>query len=180
MIYKLLLNKKIIINYVFPLSLLVVVFFSSCDKQEQLRKSVMETIDKEIVLIGVKGSNESEFKIVRYVEKPSCTSCQLQCGQWKVYRRKLKRKYGDRVSINFIINTDNVKEAQKVLAMNKFEDISCIDIKGEFKSKNNLNGSLGKDIVMLLNKNNRVLCIGNPCNDLKIDSLYQVLINAEQ
>lgn len=168
-------TKKLI----FPLTIFIVLFFSSCNKHDLLREAVMETIDKEIVLVGREKYSDSEFTIFRYVEKPSCTSCQLQLGQWRVYRRRLKQKYGDKVSIFFIVNTENRKEAQRVLEMNEFDDVSYIDAKEEFKSINKLNKILGKDIVMLL-KNNRVVCIGNPCKDIEVDSLYQVLINGEQ
>lgn len=122
--------------------------------------------------------NNQEFTIFRYIKINSCTSCQLQIGQWRVYKKKLKNRYHDNVKILFLIDTKNAEEAEKIVSMYHFSENVVIDTLGEFSSLNPHILPLEKDVVMLLDNNFSVKAIGNPCRYYKIDSIYNDIINS--
>ena len=146
----------------------------SCDNKQALKDAVSETLGTTIFTLQPSSDSiRPRFTLIRYVENPGCTSCQLQLGQWRVYRKKLELKYKDAVRLSFVVKSDNLKELDRVLGINKFDDITVVDSLGLFRSTNNLNKILGKDIVMLLDSTDKVLCMGNPCEDEVIDSIYE-------
>lgn len=119
----------------------------------------------------------ANFKIVRYVKPTSCTSCQLELGLWRVYRKKLQRKFGNNVAINFIIETDNISEVQRLLSMYKFLSNSYIDSLGTFIKDNAHITDIGDDVVMLIDNHNNIKLLGNPCKDDDIAYLIDCMLS---
>jgi len=78
----------------------------------------------------------SDFKIVRYVRPTSCTSCQLELGLWRVYQKRLHKKFGNKVNVKFIVETQNNKEASRLIKMYNFEQHTYIDTLGNFAENN--------------------------------------------
>ena len=63
---------------------------SSC-KNRRIERAVIETIGKEITWERTEpDSSAYRFTIIRYIDNPVCTSCQLHMGDWRVYRRRIQ------------------------------------------------------------------------------------------
>ena len=57
-----------------------------------------------------------------------------------------------------------------------FDDMAVVDSSINFYDTYKLNPILGKDVVFLLDSTNTILSIGNPNDNLKIDSLFTSLM----
>lgn len=147
--------------------------FFGC-KGEKSDKVIYDTIGRKIKVDMCK--DESRFTILRYIDNPSCTSCQLKLGEWKIYHKRLKKRFGNRVNLLFLCETKDMEEAKYLLKMYGFEDIAFVDSSMNFFKTNELNPILGKDIVFLLDSTNTILSIGNPNENPKIDSLFTNII----
>lgn len=139
---------------------------------------IQETIGKKIIL-NVDSTNQHEFTILRYVQNPSCTSCQLKLGEWRVYTRRMQRMFGNKVSFRFICETNNTSEAEHLFKLYNFENISTVDSTIKFYDEHNINESLGKDVVFLLDSTSTILSIGNPIENTGIGNLYHRIISGE-
>jgi len=124
----------------------------------------------------------SPFKLVRYVKPSSCTSCQLELGVWRIYRKKLNNRYGNKIIIKFIIDTNNVNGVTELLSIYNLKNDSYVDSIGEFAKTNKGIDDIGSDVVMFLDNQNKILMVGNPCKNHKIrdlidSTLTQYIIN---
>lgn len=163
--------SRIIFTLIFVASILT---FTGC-KGKQSDNVIYDTIGRKIEVDMCK-DDSTQFTILRYVDNPSCTSCQLKLGEWKVYRKKLKKKFGDKVNLYFLCETKNIEDARFLLKMYGFDNVAVVDSSMNFYETHDLNPILGKDVVFLLDSTNTILSIGNPNENLKIDSLFTSII----
>lgn len=59
--------------------------------------------------------------------------------------------------------------------MYKFNSV-LVDSVVNFYENTGLNSALGKDVVLLLDSTYTILSIGNPIENIKVDSLYKTII----
>lgn len=159
------------ILYIFILLTFISFFISGCSENTK-KKAILEGIGKNFPYQFPKEDSCCRYMILRYVENPSCSSCQLKLGIWRVYYRKLKNKYGNQIGMHFIIRTNRVKETNHLLDMYGFYEKSSVDSIFDLYSILELDPILGSDITILLDDNNKIIGFGNPCEDIKIDSLF--------
>ena len=78
----------------------------------------------------------------------------------------------------FIVPTEtkNIEDAKFLFKIYGFDNVSVVDSSMNFYKTHNLNPILGKDVVFLLDSTNIILAIGNPIENLKIDSLFNSVI----
>lgn len=119
----------------------------------------------------------SVIKIIRYVRPKSCTSCELELGMWRIYDKNIRKKFGDKAAIKFIVETTNVKETVKLLSMYNLNNNSYIDSTGMFTKYNPHISHIGSDVVMVVDKQNNVILIGNPCKDVEIQHITDSVLN---
>ena len=100
----------------------------------------------------------------------------MHLGQWRVYKRKLRKKLGKYAKIQFIIETKDPQQVRDVAEMHNFQDIITIDSTSVFIKDNPTVASIGNDVVMLIDKDNNVIAVGDPSENVKIDSLYTNII----
>jgi hypothetical protein len=158
------------------LTFIASISLTSCWKQRDVQKAVLDSVGKRIELAKVDGDS-SEFTILRFVSHPSCTSCQLKLGVWKVYHKRLTRRFGDKIGLRFICETKNIKEANTLFDMYGYSNIATVDTVVNFYSSNGLNPDLGDDVVFLLDSCNTILSIGNPNDNIRVDSLFNEIIS---
>lgn len=181
-------NSKIVF-----LTILLVVFifsFTRCTKQRQKAEAkfiVKEWIGKEIKFpdnfqCNLSGKDtsyllcadliESEFKILLYVDSTGCTNCKLQLMEWNVLINEINYIQGNKLSFLFFLHPKDITELQLLLQMNDFRYPVFIDTKDEI----NLMNKFAKQSdyqCFLLDKDNKVLMIGNPVQNTKILELYK-------
>lgn len=152
---------------------------SSC-KNRRIERAVIETIGKEITWERTEpDSSAYRFTIIRHIDNPVCTSCQLHMGDWRVYRRRMQNAFGDGIDYVFVINTTNTDEARDILEMYDFDDHAVVGKNLLFIKQNGLTDDLGKDFVLLLDSARRVVSIGNPCETPKAEENFNRIFSGQ-
>ena len=121
-----------------------------------------------------------DYKILFYVDSAGCTQCRLRLQTWKMYIEEL----GDKVNFLFYFHPKirkkkiSTKELISAVNFSHFNYPVYIDEKNELKKMNNLpDNSLYQ--CFLLDRNNKVLAIGNPAEKLKIWEFYKKTITGK-
>lgn len=152
------------------------------NKKNDMRHLVSEWNAREIVfskelkfsIFGQDVPNDtfpkSDYTIVAYVDSIGCTSCKLQLHRWKELINEL-----DSVPILFFLHPKNKREAMLVLKQNNFNYPVCIDKNDVFNKLNKFPKEMEFQ-TFLLDKDNKVVGIGNPVHNPKVKELYLKII----
>lgn len=117
----------------------------------------------------------NEYTILNYVDSVGCTSCKLQLPKWNAWMEELDSISNSNVNVIFFMHPQKKKEIDYILKRDNFNHPVCID---EADSLNKLN-HFPADMrfqTFLLDKNNKVLAIGNPIHNPKVKELYMKII----
>lgn len=175
----------------FLLYVFLIITFSSCGmfKKDKISDLVNEWYGKEIIFpshatFTIQGvdtictiTKNTQFKIVNYVDSTGCTGCKLQLPHWMSLINEVSGLKGNNVSFWFYFHpkTNQIKELKYILKNNSFIYPICIDEKDEFNKFNKLLNKLDFQ-TFLLDKDNRIIAIGNPIHNPKIKELYMNII----
>jgi hypothetical protein len=164
-------------------------FLVSCNDSntDEIRHIIKEWTGKVIVFPAIEPiyihktdttctkGNLHEYKIVNYTDSTGCTTCKLRMDIWMSYIKET----GFQVDFLFYFHPKNTRNL--LLALNKEHFINYpiyIDHNGQFNKLNKLPANpMGQ--CFLLDKNNKVLAIGNPANNPKIWELYKKIITGK-
>ena len=166
--------------------------FTSCQKnkrKEEALKIVREWTGKEIkfpkelnfismandtTCVDVQNDN---FKILLYVDSLGCTSCRFNLSEWKKIMQESDTALIRKPEFIFIFQTKtgDEKELQSLLRKNRFLHPVLIDKNNEIEKINKF-PSNPEYQCFLLNKDNKVLLIGNPSLVSGIWILYKRVI----
>lgn len=164
---------------------IMILSFSSCKESDGMRMSrlVREWEGREIMYpnnmhFSVLGNDtnyfpKSEYTIVMYVDSFGCTSCKLQLSQWKRLINQLDSVKN--TTVLFFLHPKNKKEMDYTFKRDDFTHPVCLDNKDAFNKLNNF----PQDPVFqtfLLDKNNKVVAVGNPIHNPKVKELYLKII----
>ncbi len=149
----------------------------SCGGSDTVSRSVERLIGSRINTGIDIDTTDGHYTVLRYVKPLSCTSCQLQMGVWKIYRRKMANRFGDRVDIRFIVEAPSSDEVRNVVRVYGFETDTYVDSVGRFLQENDDFRALGNDVVILLDSARTIKFIGDPCQSYKADSIYHKIIS---
>jgi hypothetical protein len=171
----------------------VIFLFSSCKsnhKRETIATIVKEWIGKEIVFPnGISctsmGSDTTcidlytdNYKIMLYVDSIGCTSCRLDLFDWKRIMEE-----SDTVFIRkpeFVVffqpKRRNDLEFQTLIRQKRFFHPVFIDTENEIGKLNKFPSNLEHQ-CFLLDKDNKVIMIGNPAFNRSIWTLYKRIIS---
>ena len=117
----------------------------------------------------------SDYTILMYVDTVGCTSCQLQLERWHDWIRYLKRDSPYNISFLFDFYPKDEEELLDLLQFYQFDVPVCIDRKDRLNSMNKF--PMGnKYHTFLLDKENRIVLIGNPVNNEGIADLYRKIL----
>lgn len=116
------------------------------------------------------------YKILIYMDSTGCTDCKLQLHKWSILINESKKEMLGLVNFQFYIHPKNEKELLMILQRYNFEYPIHIDKENELNELNKFYPD-NKYHTFLLNKENRVVLIGNPINTTQIWSLYKQVIN---
>lgn len=164
--------------FIIPLLSLIIATSTSCGNRTE--KAVKATIGKTISFHPfINDSSTSRFTVLRIVDNPTCTSCQLKMGEWRVFRRQIQKDYGHNIDFRFVINTSNKDEALQLLKLYKFDQNSIIETDSKFCSENSISADLGNDFVLLLDSAKTVIFIGNPCESPKAEKIFNGIFSGE-
>ena len=113
-------------NKVIPAFICVafILMLTGC-KKKKFNDAIYDTIGQKIEM-DIHRQDPTQFTILRYIDNPPCTSCQLKLGEWKVYYKKMKKMFGDKVGLYFLTETKNIEDAEGGnLAASKIRNLEC-------------------------------------------------------
>ena len=173
--------------------LLLTIFLSACqDKQKEIiTLLVKEWQGKQILfpenMVFTRFASDttnfviptSDYKVLVFVDSIGCTSCKLQLSRWKEFIRYTDSISQKNIPFLFFFQFDDQWEIHSLLIRENFDKPICLD---RSDCLNQLN-HFPKDIrfqVFLLDKNNKVVVIGNPVHNPNVKELYLEEISRKQ
>ena len=171
------------------LGLCVCLFIASCSESEKERLSrlVKEWEGKEILFpahstFTIQGKDtvdfdykDAEYKIVTYIDSVGCTSCKLQLHRWKELVKEVDSLTNGNVPFLFYFHPKDMKELRYLTRRDGFAYPVSFDEKDDFNRLNHFPSEM-KFQTFLLDKENRVIALGNPVQNPKVKELYLNLI----
>jgi len=155
--------------------------------KKEIKKVVNEWIGKEILLpekvsCYVAGKetlqeicNEllrQEFKILMYIDSAGCSDCRLKLSEWKQLMEDADRFFQGNVGFLLFFQPESVSKMANLFAPGRFDYPVFMDINGTINRLNRFPKEM-EYRCFLLNKDNKVLMIGNPVLNLNIWKLYK-------
>lgn len=168
------------------LILLILIASLSCSKQKsdtELLQIVKEWYGKEIkfpdrpvfTLYGKDTVDysipQSTYKVLVYVDSTGCVDCKLQLQKWQELIEYTNSISNGEIPFLFFFYPKDYKELCQIFKRDLFDMPVCIDFKGELNKLNNF-PLLPQFHTLLLDKDNKVVVIGNPVHSTDIRSLY--------
>lgn len=167
------------------LIVLCILLFSSCkeNKKDYISHLVAEWQGKEIkfpdnltftrfiddtVNYQISGTN---YKIVMYVDSIGCVSCKLQLKEWAKFMSFVDSATSQSIPFLFFFQPKNNDELRSILKYNNYSYPICVDTENHFYKLNHFPSEMMFQ-TFLLDKDNKVVVIGNPIHNLKVRDLY--------
>lgn len=161
-------------------------------KKEEAINSVKEWIGKEILfpkrsVFTIRGKdtidfslNESDYKIVSYIDTAGCVSCQLKLTEWRRFMDEVDNASPTHTPFIFYLYPKEVKDLLIEFRREAFDYPVCLDEKDEFNRLNKLAESKALR-TFLLDKENKIVAIGNPIENPNVKKFYlKILTGKEQ
>ena len=186
-------NRKQLLWFLLAIPFLV---FSCKDhkKRDEAAKIVNEWLGKEIRFPGnapcyVTGKDtlpelcsanfQKEFKILLYVDSTGCSSCRLKLFEWKQLMEESDSLFQGKVEFLLFFQPKNLKEMEYLFIRDGFNYPVFIDVNRTIDNLNHFPQAMQYQ-CFLLDKDNKVLMIGNPVLNPKIWELYKEQIAGGQ
>ena len=172
--------------------ILCVLCFLSCkeSEKERIARLVNEWEEKEILfpphsVFTIQGKDtvsmdyrNTDFKIITYVDSIGCTSCKLQLHRWKELIAEMDSVTSGTVPFLFYFHPKDMKELRYLTWRDNFTYPVCFDEDDEFNSLNRFPSEMMFQ-TFLLDKENKVIGMGNPVHNPKVKELYLMKITGE-
>lgn len=154
--------------------------------QEHYAKLLQEWIGKEIkipneAIFTIQGQDTAifpignKYKILIYADSTGCISCKLQLERWKMF---MEQEAMDSIRFLFFFSPEKRHDIINTLKTNAFTYPVCIDEQNELNKLNQIPTELGGQ-TFLLDKNNKILAMGNPIHNPKVKDLYLKIIQGK-
>lgn len=168
--------------------LIVLLTIGSCKEspKEHYAKLLQEWMDKEVrfpanAVFTVQGKDtvpfplDADYKILTYVDSMGCISCKLQLDRWKVL---MKEENFQNVRFLFFFSPEKRRDIVSTLRSNAFTYPVCIDERKELNRLNHFPTEFGGQ-TFLLDKDNKIVAMGNPIHNPRVKDLYLKIIQGE-
>lgn len=166
------------------LFILSCIFFMSCrnnpfSKEKERISDIVSKMQGKFISFPLEMLNNvimdsllsKEFKLVAYIDSAKCMECNLALDEWSVKIREM-RKVNEEVSFLFIINSNNYSVIKSLLNKHRFDYPVFIDTTNSFYNLNSLNKD-SKFQFFLLDRDNKIILVGNPIRNNSIWMLYK-------
>lgn len=120
-----------------------------------------------------------DYSIVSYIDSLGCLSCKLQAQAWKNFMKTIDSISKSAVPINIFVHHEANDELLSILKKENFDIPMCLDLNDSFRILNNFPADVSFR-TFLLDKENRVVAIGNPIHNPKIRELYLKIIGGDK
>lgn len=167
----------------------VLLFMISCTEsdKERFTRLVKEWERKQIhfpdhSVFTVQGKDtvdfnfkDADYKVVTYVDSAGCTGCKLQLHRWKELMAEVDSLSDGKVPFLFYFHPKDIKELRYLTRKDGFTYPVCFDGKDDFNRLNHFPEDMMFQ-TFLLDKENKVVAIGNPVLNPKVKELYVRLL----
>ena len=165
--------------------IICIVLFTACSdsREEAVYRLVKEWTGKEIKfpersVFTVQGKDtvdftypNADYKVLVYVDSVGCTSCKLQLDRWKKVIKEMTEETGQDIPFLFFFHPKDMKELRYLTRRDAFTYPVCFDENDELNALNCFPSDMTFQ-TFLLNKDNKVVSIGNPVHNPKVKDLY--------
>lgn len=117
----------------------------------------------------------SKYTVVTYVDSIGCISCKFQLSKWKELIQTLDSVSNGNISFLFFFHPKHKKDLIDLMKRNSFTYPVCIDENDSFNKLNQFPSDMTFQ-TFLINKDNKVIAMGNPVYNPKIRELYLNII----
>lgn len=115
--------------------------------------------------------NNSEYKIVSYVDTSDCYSCHLQLKKWKEYISEISDDKNE-LQVLFVFGRGIIKDdAENLISMSNWNQPVIYDTNAKFYQQNKIPSQFNFQ-TMLIDNNNVIIAIGNPITNPRVKSLF--------
>lgn len=174
---------------VLPIILSVLLFFS-CGNDSKIKKELKILQSQSIIIpnnvkVLINGKDtvmnsfmDSELKLIFYIDSAGCSSCAIKdIYLWNDFV-EYAEEFDNRLKYYFIFSPKKNDEysVRFALKTNNFDYPVILDSKGEFKKRN---PHIPKNPLLhtfLLDKDNKVILVGNPLNNPKIEEMFYKIV----
>lgn len=122
---------------------------------------------------------DTDYKILIYADESGCVACKLQLDKWKSFIAEIDSISDRTIPFLLFLDHEDHREVHFLLRHYQFDLPVCVDREGRLNDLNHFPKEKGFD-AFLLDKNNKVLVIGNPIHNLAIRDLYLKQIKGEE
>ena len=176
----------------FVIIILSLVAFASCGKSNKDKSFslLQKWIGKELSfpaspVFTIQGKDTVEYhiqntyKILTYIDSTGCTSCKLKFAEWGKFITVVDSMRPHTVQFLFFLCPKDGMEIYQTLRVERLKYPICID-EGDYLNKLNHFPADMAFQTFLLDKNNKVVAIGNPIHNLKVRELYLKIIQGRE
>ena len=117
--------------------------------------------------------------VLTYIDSVGCASCKLQLPRWKQWMHEVDSLTGGQVPFLFYFHPKDMKELRYLTRRDGFSYPVCFDEKDELNRMNRFPSDMTFQ-TFLLDRDNKVVAIGNPVHNLKVKDLYLELITGKE
>lgn len=121
----------------------------------------------------------ADYKVVTYIDSVGCTSCKLQLHRWKELVAEIDSLTDGRVPFLFYFHPKDRKELRYLTRRDNFTHPVCFDEQDELNRLNHFPSDMTFQ-TFLLDKDNKVVAIGNPVLNPKVKELYLELVTGSR
>jgi hypothetical protein len=115
---------------------------------------------------------QAEYKILLYVDSAGCSSCRLKLFEWKQIIADADSLFGEKLSFILFFQPKNKKEMEFLFKRENFNYPAFIDMDNRINQLNHFPTQQSYQ-CFLLDRNNKVVMIGNPVLNPEIWELYK-------
>ena len=160
-------------------------------KKEEAVSAIKQWMGKEILfpknnVFTIRGTdtidfalNESDYKIVSYIDTAGCVSCQLKLAEWQRFMDEVDAATSTHTPFIFYLYPKEVKDLLIEFRREAFDYPVCLDEKDEFNRLNKLAESKALR-TFLLDKENKIVAIGNPIENPNVKKFYLKLLTGKE
>ena len=114
---------------------------------------------------------DADYKVLVYVDSVGCTSCKLQLDRWKKVINEMTEETGKDIPFLFFFHPKDMKELRYLTRRDSFTYPVCFDEDDELNDLNRFPSDMTFQ-TFLLDKDNKVVSVGNPVHNPKVKELY--------
>ena len=175
-------------KYFIQIIFFIISFFNllSCNTYQRRAKDIIQTWNGKTIIFTplnakIMGEDtiipnilDHKYKVLTYIDTTGCTACRLKLFDWKLFIKELNT-FSEDIAFLFVIHSKNYQEFEDIQKANKFTYPVFYDYNANLKNINNFPNDPNFQ-TFLLDKNNKVLIIGNPVTNNNIRQLYEDIL----